>query len=576
MTNARQNQSPLFNPTGPLDVPLRGADLLNNPLLNKGTAFTHEEREQFGLTGLLPSAVLTLEQQVARELDNIRARSTDLGKWITLSAIQDRNETLFYRILVDHLPEFLPIIYTPTVGQVCQQYSRILRRPRGLWITPDDADRLADVLRNAPGRHIRLIVATDNERILGLGDQGAGGMGIPVGKLACYTAAAGIHPSHTLPISLDVGTNNEDLLNDPLYFGWRHPRLRGEQYAEFVERFVNAVDAVFPDAVLQWEDFHKNIAFRVLEDYRQRICCFNDDIQGTAAVGLAGILAGTRATGIPLARQRIVFVGAGAAGVGIARLVRMAMRRAGLDERTISRAIVMLDSRGLLFEGRQVSDPAKRDFIMPRSVMEYYGLRPERGQVGLLEVVRSVRPTVLLGTTAAPGTFDEPVIREMARHCPRPLIFPFSNPTSKAECSAEDAIRWTDGRALVASGSPFPPVRYGGRTYLIGQGNNVFIFPGVGLGAILSQTRQITDEMFLDAAEVLAGMVSDDRLAQGALYPDQSELRPISAAVAMAVIRRARDGRLGRRIHDDEIEPLVRASMWDPRYVPYRPLPPGV
>ena len=502
---------------------------------------------------------------------NITRKTDPLEKFIGLAALQDRNEHLFYRLLVDHIEEFLPIVYTPTVGQACQQFSHIFRRARGLWITPDHRGRIYEVLGNAPFADIRLIVVTDNERILGLGDQGAGGMGIPIGKLALYTAAAGIHPSQTLPISLDVGTDNEALLADDLYLGWRFPRLRGAEYDSLVEEFVQAVKRRFPKALLQWEDFKKVNAFRLLDRYRKVITCFNDDIQGTAAVATAGMMAGCRATGIPLKEQRVVLLGAGAAGIGIARLLRDTFRRAGLAGEELTLATANLDSHGLVVDDEEIRDVHKREFAWPAALAEKMGLAKGAPR-DLLAVVRAVKPTVLIGTSGEPGTFTEEIVREMAKHVERPVIFPMSNPTSKSEAKPVDIVAWTDGRALIATGSPFDPVPYNGRTITIGQGNNVFIFPGVGLGTLLSEAKEVTDGMFAVAAQRLADEVKESDLASGSLFPSAHEIRRVSARIAGAVIAEARDSGVGRHDPDEEIPALVASAVWNPAYLPMVPV----
>ncbi len=554
------------------EVPYRGTRLLRHPMYTKGTAFNAQERKDFGLEGLLPNAVSTIEQQERRVYANISRKTEPLEKYIGLAALQDRNEHLFYRLLIDHVEEYLPIVYTPTVGRACQEFSHIFRRARGLWITPAHRGRIYEVLGNAPFDDVRLIVVTDNERILGLGDQGAGGMGIPIGKLALYTTAAGIHPSHTLPISLDVGTDNESLLKDELYLGWRLPRLRGPEYDSFVEEFVQAVKKRFPKALLQWEDFKKVNAFRLLDRYRKVITSFNDDIQGTASVATAGIMAGCRATGIPFKDQRVVILGAGAAGVGIARLLRDTFRRAGLEGENLIRAIANLDSQGLVVDDVEIKDVHKRDFAWPAALAEKMGLGKGSPR-DLLAVVRAVKPTVLIGTSAEPGTFTEAIIREMAKHVERPVIFPMSNPTSKSEAKPVDIVAWTNGRALIATGSPFDPVPYQGRMITIGQGNNVFIFPGVGLGALVAEAKEVTDAMFAVAAQRLADEVKASDLASGSLFPSATEIRRISARIAEDVVAEARNSGVGRQIPDAEIPKAVAAMIWDPAYLPMVPVP---
>jgi len=543
----------------------QGEDILRDPLLNKDAAFTRSEREKLGLSGLLPHAVLTIEQQVAMELEHVLRKPDPLEQYIGLIGLLDRNETLFYRLLTENLERLAPIIYTPTVGAACQKYSHIIRRPRGLFVCPSDRGQIEERLRNFSQREIRLIVVTDNERILGLGDQGAGGMPIPIGKLALYSAGAGIHPSFCLPISLDLGTDNPNLLEDPYYVGYKTRRLRGETYNSFIDEFVQAVKEVFPNALLQWEDFKKANAFRLLERYADQLPSFNDDIQGTAAVTLAGILTGLRIIQKPLREQRVLFVGAGAAGVGIGRLLRTALLADGISETKLRQQMLFMDSSGVVQAETPGLDAHKREFALRKEDWVSAGFA-EKLPNSLEEVVSAFRPTVLIGTSGHGGEFSPSVLHSMVQNCERPLIFALSNPTSKAECTPAEALEYSNGRALVATGSPFAPVQLNGKKHAIGQCNNVFIFPGVGLGALVSKTTKITEQMFLAAAEALAEFTCSQETPEGALYPPISRLRTLSQIIAFKVAQTARDQGLGRNFDDLKLKRALTDFCWFPDY----------
>lgn len=554
-----------------LEPYITGFLLLRLPLLNKGTAFTEEERRLLGLEGLLPPHVNTLEEQKARVYRRYRLQTSPLEKHIYLRHLQDRNEVLFYALVVDHLEEMLPILYTPTVGEAVREFSHIYRYPRGFTASTKNIDRIDEALQNVPLEDVRLIVATDSSAILGIGDQGYGGMAISIGKLTLYTAVGGVGPDKTLPVELDVGTDREDLLKDPLYLGVRHRRLRGEEYFRFLDRFVEAVRRRYPKALIQWEDFAKETAFQVLERYRKVIPSFNDDIQGTGAVALAGVLSACRLKGERLSEQVVVVYGAGAGGVAWA-LVE-GMKREGLSEEEAKARVLVLDSKGLLVEGRSM-EAYKRPFAQ----------RPERlggwrfsGEYpGLLETIQNARATVLLGLSGQAGSFTEPVVRAMLANTPRPVIFPLSNPTSATEALPDDLVYWTEGRALVAAGSPFPPVGFKGRVIPIGQGNNAFIFPGLGLGAVLSRAREVTDGMVLEAAYALYDYTRE-RFPEG-IYPPVGRLREVSPYVAARVMQRALEEGVAEeaRVQGLALEALldfVKSRFWEPRYLPYRPAP---
>ncbi len=547
-----------------VEVRKRGYDLIRDPLLNKGTGFTLDERRALGLDGLLPSQVNDIAHQCKRVYTMLQLEHTDFEKYLALADLQDRNEQLFYRVLCDHLEDFLPIVYTPTVGEATRRFSQIYRRGRGVFITPEHRGRIASVLRSAAaGRDIHLLVVTDNESILGIGDQGTGGMAISIGKLALYVAGAGIHPRNTLPVCLDVGTNNLALLEDDLYVGWPHSRLRGQEYDALIEEFVEAVQSVFRHPLVQWEDFRKEKALRILDRYRHSVLSFNDDIQGTGAVALAGLYSALRITGGKLAEQRIVIAGAGAAGLGVARQLRSAIVAEGGDPL----AVAALDSRGLLV-GEKFSDAYKSELAWPFQLAQSFGLGARESR-DLGSVVAGFRPTVLIGTSGQPGEFREKMIREMAAHTERPIIFPFSNPTDHSEARPADLLRWTQGRALVATGSPFDPVEMDGRRFLIGQGNNVFIFPGLGLGSLLCKAERVSNSMITAAAQALAHAVSVDELDLGLLFPSVNRLREVSRTVADAVMRQAGDEGIGLQYDEEERRRMLDNAIWKPGYSKY-------
>ena len=539
----------------PKDLPT-GIELLHNPILNQGTAFKREEREMLGLCGLLPPRVFTQEMQAERVLTNFRKKPNDLEKYVYLIDLEDRNENLFYRVVMDNIEEMMPIIYTPTVGQACVEYSQIFRRPRGLYISVNDHGQMDRCLQNWPYEDVRMIVVTDGERILGLGDLGAAGMGIPVGKLSLYTACAGIHPATTLPITLDVGTNNERLLNDPLYIGLQQKRITGNEYDEFVEEFINTVSARFPRAVIQFEDFANHNAFRLLETYRNRVCAFNDDIQGTASVTLAGLYASLRLTGGQMKDHRFLFLGAGEAGIGIADLIVSAMREEGLSAKKGREKCWFVDSRGLVVSSRSDLAAHKLPYAQDHEPAE-----------GLLEAVRSLKPTALIGVSGQPQTFTKDVVEAMAKLNDKPIIFALSNPTSKAECTAEQAYTWSDGRAIFASGSPFDPVTYKGHTFVPGQGNNAYIFPGVGLGVVTVGAKHVTDSMFMAAAKALAMQVSQEDLDLGRIYPPLTKIRTVSASIAAAVAEVAYAEGLTDQPRPYNILAHVKSMMYQPDYI---------
>ncbi len=537
----------------PTQIPC-ALDRLHDPVLNKGTAFTEAERDLLGLRGFLPPQVHTIEEQLLRVREGLARQEDDLQKWVFLNSLHDRNETLFFRLLMDSPEEMMPLVYTPTVGRACQEYAHVFQQPRGLFISAKDKGRIAQILRNWPYEDIGVIVVTDGERILGLGDLGAGGMGIPVGKLSLYTACAGVVPVRTLPITLDVGTENPKLLQDPLYFGLRHKRIRGAEFDAFVDEFVTAANEVFPGVLIQFEDFGNLNAFRVLQRWRDRVCCFNDDIQGTAAVTLAGIYSALRITGEKLRDQKVLCLGAGEAATGICDLIVASMISAGLTEPEARKRCWLVDSKGLVVASRTDLAGHKKPYAHAHAPADFLG------------ALRDLRPTILVGAAGRGGTFTHEVLTTFAAQRERPIVFSLSNPTSQSECTAEQAYGWTDGRAIFASGSPFPSVQCAGRTFVPGQANNSYVFPGIGLGAIASRAKRITDEMFLATARKLADLVTEDDLASGRIYPSLSRIQEVSAEIAAVVCEVAFARGLSDKPRPQDLLGYVKGQMYRPFY----------
>jgi malate dehydrogenase (oxaloacetate-decarboxylating) len=553
-----------MQPSGLPDIP-RGMDLLNCQGLNKGTAFTEQERSKLGLDGLLPPQVENLEEQTVRAYEAYKRKDEDLERHIYLRALQDTNEVLFYRLLLDHIVEMTPIVYTPVVALACEQFSHIYRRPRGLFISYPLRDRIPELLRNRPNREVDVIVVTDGERILGIGDQGAGGLGIPIGKLSLYSLMGGIRPQRTLPMVLDVGTNNKERLNDPEYIGWRHERITGQAYFDFVDQFVQAVKQEMPETCLQWEDFATPHARPILQRYRDDLLTFNDDIQGTASVTLGAALGAVKVTGKSLKDQQIVMLGAGSAGIGVADGLRAAMVEEGLSEQVARSHFWVIDKTGLLHSGRKDLTPEQAVYAQPEERLAGWP-RTSNGQAGLADVITKIDATILIGLSTVGGAFSESIVREMARKVQRPIIFPLSNPTSKSEAKPDDLIQWTEGRALIATGSPFPPVRYGGKTIPIAQCNNVFIFPAMGLGVVASGARRVTDAMMLTAARTLGENSPALKDSAASLLPPLTDIRRVAAEIATAVGVEAQKGGVAPKLAREELRGKVTATQWVPSY----------
>ena len=545
-----------------------GPILLETPLLNKGSAFTAEERHYFNLEGLLPHNIETIEEQAERAYQQLCAGTSDLDKHIYLRNIQDTNETLYFRLVTDHLEEIMPLIYTPTVGEACQQFSKIYRRKRGLFISYPDIDRIDDMLQNATKQNVKVIVVTDGERILGLGDQGIGGMGIPVGKLALYTACGGISPAHTLPVVLDVGCNNQALIDDPMYMGWRHPRISGDDYYAFVEKFIEAVKNRWPDVLLQFEDFAQANATPLLNRYRDELCCFNDDIQGTAAVTVGTLLAAAKVKNEKLSEQRVCFVGAGSAGCGIAEQIVMAMMDDGLTEQETRARIYMVDRYGLLTDNMPGLLPFQQNLAQPAGLLGEWQI--ESGTISLLNVVQNAKPTILIGVSGQPGLFSQELIQELVKNTSQPVVLPLSNPTSRVEGRPIDILNWTEGKALVATGSPFSPVTLNEQVYPVAQCNNSYIFPGIGLAVLAVKARLITDNMLMASSKALAEQSPRAKTGQGPLLPELKNIREVSWVIARAVAKQAMLDGVATELPDDALEARLERNFWKPEYRFYR------
>lgn len=554
------------------EVYIRGKHLLNDPLLNKGSAFTLEERMSLDLDGLLPHGVSSLEVQLTKTLEAYKRKPDDMERYIFLMGLQDRSEPLFYRVLCENLTEMVPVVYTPTVGQACLQLSHIQRRFRGIYISPENIADIDRILQSLSQPQVNLIVVTDGERILGLGDLGSDGMGIPVGKVSLYVAAGGVHPAVCLPMLLDVGTNTERLLKDPLYLGYRHPRLTGPDYEEFIEKFVLGIKRNLPHALLQWEDFAKHTAFKNLERYRSRILSFNDDIQGTGATSLSALMTAMRIKKSSFQKERFVIVGLGQAGTGIALNIRTMLKKEGLSDEEARQRIFAVEQQGLLLEDDPKLEEQQQPFAQRRAAVEGWSLKAP-GQIALADVVRNAHPTVLIGVTAKRGLFSAEILDEVARHCERPVVLALSNPTAKCECTPAEVAKATGGRGLVATGSPFDPIEWGGRTIYSSMCNNLYVFPGVGLGALVGKVAKITDEMFFAASEALSTLVTPEQEAKGLLLPEMKDMRRVSAVVAKAVAIMAREQGLGRLADDEKLGRLIRKAQWEPQFTAYRPGP---